>query len=152
MSAETTNSKQRRGRPFEPGASGNPRGRPRGSKHAALVALDAIGSEAAEDVLKKVIEAAKTGDARSAEILLRRVWPERKGRTVQFSLPAVDTVADIPKALSAVIAAMSAGELTPDEASAIAGVIEGKRKAIETEDFDRRLVALEHAASEGAKK
>ena len=47
--------------------AGNP-GRPRGSKHAALVALDAIGQDGAEDVLNAVIEAAKAGDIR-AEIM-----------------------------------------------------------------------------------
>jgi hypothetical protein len=58
---------------------------------------------------------------------------------VELDLPTVDAAADLPKALSAVIAAMAAGEITPDEASAIASVIESKRKAIETEDLDRRL-------------
>jgi phage tail sheath gpL-like len=115
--------------------------------------LDAIGSEAAEAVLRKVIKAAKAGDARSAEILLRRVWPERKGRTVEIKLPAVDAAADVPKAIGAVIAAMAAGELTPDEAATVAGVLESKRRAIETEEFDKRLAALEErVASEKAKR
>ena len=80
VSTETTGKKQR-GRPFEKGKSGNPNGRPSGSRHAALMALDAIGSEEAEAVLKNVISAAKSNDMRAAEILLRRVWPERKGRS-----------------------------------------------------------------------
>jgi Family of unknown function (DUF5681) len=147
---ETTGPKQ--GSQWSKGTSGNPKGRPKGSKHAALVALDAIGSRAAEGVLKKVIEAAKDDDIRAAEILLRRVWPERKGRTVEFDLPGISTIGDIPKALSAVIAAMAAGQITPDEASAIAGVFEFKRRAIETEDFDRRLKVLERAADEGSKR
>ncbi|MHB0706535.1 DUF5681 domain-containing protein, partial [Roseomonas mucosa] len=45
---ESTGEKQdRRGR-FSRGTSGNPAGRPRGSRHRALTALDAIGQEAAE--------------------------------------------------------------------------------------------------------
>ena len=40
--------KQRgRGRPFKPGQSGNPRGKPPGTRHAALLVLDAIGAEGA---------------------------------------------------------------------------------------------------------
>jgi Family of unknown function (DUF5681) len=47
MNPETTEKKQAAGR-WPRGQSGNPRGRPRGSPHAALIALDAIGTEAAE--------------------------------------------------------------------------------------------------------
>jgi hypothetical protein len=38
---------------------------------------------------------------------------------------------------------MASGELAPDEAAVIAGVLEAKRKAIETGDLERRLAALE---------
>ena len=51
--AETTGPKQT-GRRFAKGTSGNPKGRPRGSRHTALLALDAIGAEGAEDVLRSV--------------------------------------------------------------------------------------------------
>jgi hypothetical protein len=48
---------------------------------------------------------------------------------------------------------MAAGELTPDEAATVAGVLESKRRAIETEEFDKRLAALEErVASEKAKR
>jgi hypothetical protein len=150
IAAETTGRKQRAGWPK--GTSGNPKGRPKGSRHTALLALDAIGAKAAAAVLKKVAEAAQSGDLRAADILLRRVWPERKGRIVEIDLPAVDGAGDLPKALSAVMAAMAAGEITPDEASAIAAVIESKRKVVETADLDRRLTALESAANEGRRR
>ncbi len=41
---ETTAPKQR-GKRFVRGQSGNPSGRPAGARHAALMVLDAIGSE-----------------------------------------------------------------------------------------------------------
>jgi hypothetical protein len=70
---------------------------------------------------------------------------------VEIDLPPVGAAADLPQALNAVMAAMAAGEITPDEASAIAAVIESRRKAIETEDLDRRLTALE-SANEGRRR
>ncbi|MBI0538959.1 hypothetical protein D9599_25735 [Roseomonas sp. KE2513] len=142
---ETTGSKQKR-QGFQPGQSGNPAGRPKGSRHAALLALDAIGQEAAADVLRKVVEDAKGGDLRASEILLRRLWPERKGRPIALDLPPLEKAADVVAGLAVVAAAMASGDLTPDEASAVAGVLEGQRRAIETNDLEARLAALEAAA------
>jgi hypothetical protein len=131
---------------FRPGQSGNPTGRPPGSRHAALVALDAIGTEGGEDVLRSVVEAAKGGDMRAAEILLRRLWPERKGRPVLLDLPRVQTAGDVSAALAAVTDAVAAGSLSPEEGAAFAGILEAQRRAVETEDLQRRIAALEERA------
>src|ERR1035437_3151830 len=94
MTAENSGDKQR-GRPWQPGQSGNPAGKPPGARHAALVALDAIGAEGAEAVLRSVLQAAQGGDVRAADILLRRLWPERKGRPVVLDLPTMKSAADL---------------------------------------------------------
>ena len=143
--AETTGGKQQR-QGFRPGQSGNPAGRPKGSRHAALLALDAIGEAAAKDVLETVINAAKGGDARSAEIILRRLWPERKGRTIALDLPVLETPADLVRATGAVAGAVADGTITPEEGVAVASVMEIHRKAIETQDLEARLAALEAAS------
>ena len=142
MAAEPTGGKQR-GRPFAPGQSGNPAGRPAGSRHAALAALDAIGQEGAEAALRAVVKAAEGGDARAAEILFARVWPARKGRAVLLNLPPVTDTAGVLAALARITEATAAGEVTPDEAQALAGLVEGQRKAIETVELESRLTALE---------
>lgn len=133
---------------FKPGQSGNPAGRKPGSKHAALAALDAIGTENAEALLRAVTQSAMTGDMRAAEIILRRVWPERKGRPVNLTLPAISSSADLIAGMSAIMQAVTAGEITPDEGQALAALIETQRKAIETHDLAARIEALEHNAKE----
>ncbi|HWX50544.1 MAG TPA: DUF5681 domain-containing protein [Roseomonas sp.] len=148
--AESTKPKQR-GRPFEPGQSGNPNGRPKGARHKALLALDAIGQEAAKEVMAAVVLSAKGGDMRAAEILLRRLWPERKGRPVTFDLPGIAAPADVVNGLASVAQAMAAGELTPDEASAVAAVLETQRRAIETTDLEARIAALEASQQGGTR-
>ncbi len=144
--AETTPGKQR-GRPFEPGQSGNPTGRPKGSRHQALLALDKIGEAASKEVLEAVVKGAKEGDMRAAEILLRRLWPERKGRVVEFDLPPIAGASDAIKAVAAIVDAVAAGQLTPEEAQAVASVVEIQRKTIETAELAERIAALEARAT-----
>ncbi|WP_241671198.1 DUF5681 domain-containing protein [Dankookia rubra] len=128
---------------WQPGGSGNPAGRPRGARHEALLALDAIGADNAYEVMRAVVGAARAGDMRAAEILLSRLWPQRKGRPVALDLPALNTAADVSAALAATAAAMAEGTLSPEEAGAVAAVIEAQRRAIETLNLEARIAALE---------
>lgn len=128
---------------WKPGQSGNPAGKPKGARNHVLMALDKLGGEAAQAVLEKAVESAKGGDARAAELILSRVWPARKGRPVALTLPPVLTAADLPAALAAVVEALAAGDVTTEEAAAVAAVLDLQRKAIETADLERRLAALE---------
>jgi hypothetical protein len=58
-------------------------------------------------------------------------------------LPAVETAGDVLKAQAVTIRAMAAGKITPDEAATIAGVLDAKRKAIETVQLEGRVAKLE---------
>ena len=100
-------------------------------------------------VMRSVVAAAKGGDMRAADILLRRLWPERKGRPVQLDLPAITTPGEIVAALRALAAAVAAGEVSPKEGAAVVGILEAQRRAVETADLERRLAALEQAARNG---
>jgi hypothetical protein len=120
-------------------------GRPQGSRNAATLVLDKIADDAGEAILEKMVEAAKGGDMRAAELVLQRIWPVRKGRPLSLSLPlpVIKTAADVVTALGAVADAVGAGDITPDEGQAVASILEAKRKAIETVDLEARLSALE---------
>jgi Family of unknown function (DUF5681) len=145
---ETTGDKQGGAR-WRPGRSGNPAGRAKGARHAALLALDAIGAKAGKDIMAAVVNAAQNGDMRACEILLKRLWPERKGRPVALDLPPITGAADIVVALGAITGAVAAGEVSPDEAQAVAAVLEGSRRAMETLELERRIVALEQSKDSG---
>ncbi len=140
---EPTDPKQIPGR-FKPGESGNPKGRPAGSKNAALAALDAIGEGAAQDLLQTVIDKAKGGDMMAARILLDRVWPARKGRAVTFTMPKVTTAADTVKALSGVLDAVAGGLLSIEEGQGLASILEAQRKTLELTEIEQRLTMLEN--------
>ena len=136
---------KQRNRPFKPGQSGNAKGKPPGARHAALLALDALGRDAGKDIMQAVVTAAKAGDMRAADIL-RRLWPERKGRPVTLDLPAIAVPGDIVAALGVITDAVATGELSPDEGAAVVGILETQRRTVETVELERRLVALEQSA------
>ena len=146
MTPDNTDEIQTPGR-WRPGQSGNPARKPQGARHAALVALDAIGAQGAEEALRAVVTAAASGDMRAAEILLRRVWPERRGRPViGLDLPVLTSAADLAEGLGAVVGAVAAGTLSPEEGQAVAAIMEAQRRALETTELERRMTALEQAA------
>ena len=95
--------------------------------------------------MQAVVTAAVAGDMRAAEILLRRLWPERKGRPLAVDLPPIAGAADLPAAVGAVVQSVAAGDLTPEEGQAIAAILETQRRAIETADLAARIEALELA-------
>jgi len=143
MSNAEKSAPKQRGRPFPPGQSGNPAGKPKGARHAALKALDLIGEAGAAEVMSTVVAAAKLGDMRAADLLLRRLWPERKGRPLTIDLPPISDAAGLVDALAAITAAVGAGELSAEEGQAVAGILETQRRAIETVELDQRITALE---------
>src|SRR4051794_23916370 len=128
---------------FKPGQSGNPNGRPQGSRSKALVALDALAEGEAEDIVKAMIEKAKGGDSVAGRTILERVWPLRKGARLQFDLPDITAAADLPGAIAAVNRQVADGEISPDEGALVVGLIEAHRKAIETTELAVRVAALE---------
>lgn len=128
---------------FVPGRSGNPAGKPKGSRNRVLLALDQIGEDAAREVLGGAVAAAKAGDLGAASLILSRVWPARKGRPVVLDLPAMNSAADLPAALGAVAEAVAGGQISPEEGQSVAAVLEMQRRAIETAEIEARLTALE---------
>ena len=80
--------------------------------------------------------------------LLRQRDVTSAARSVALALPVMHTPSDVLAALSEVVRGMAGGELTPDEAATIAGVIELKRRSIETVEIERRLATLEQKAGE----
>ena len=97
----------------------------------------------AEALTRKCVDLAMAGDTTALRLCMERLAPAVKSRAVNLRLPPIKTVGDILEAQAATIGAMAIGEVTPDEAATIAGVLDAKRKALETVDLEQRIGRLE---------
>jgi hypothetical protein len=128
--------------PFEEGNTFG-KGRVKGSHNKATLIFDAIGQDGGIELIRVVQQHARDGNLRAADILLARLWPRRRGRPVALDLPPLETAADIVKAHAALIALVSAGEVTPEEAGPISRLLENQRRALETHELEKRIQELE---------
>lgn len=92
---------------------------------------------------RRAIKMAKGGDLSALRLCLERIIPPRKDRPVTFSLPPIGSPKDATTALSALLAAVASGNLTPVEASEIGKLVDGYVKAVEANELGERLAALE---------
>jgi hypothetical protein len=146
MSAENTAAKQR-GRPFPKGRSGNPVGKPLGTRNKATIAAEGLLDGEAEAITRKAIEKAKEGDATALRLCLERILPARKDRPVAFTLPAIVRASDAVTAAGALLAAVACGDLTPSEAGELSKLVDIFIHSIEATEFEERLSKLEKAAA-----
>jgi hypothetical protein len=128
---------------FQKGRSGNPNGRPKGSRNAATLACEALLDGQAEALTQKAIEMALAGDPVALRLCLDRIYPQRKDRPVTFTLPPITCARDAPEIISAIAAAVTSGDITPSEASEIAKLIDTYVKAFQTAELDERVARVE---------
>jgi hypothetical protein len=131
---------------FQKGQSGNPAGRPRGSRNKATMLLRDVLENDCEAIARKAIELAKDGDVAAIRLCMERLLSRRTGDPVAFDLPPFETAADTVRALAAVVAAVADGDLTPSEAADLTKVVDSYVAALATAGFEARLEKLECAA------
>jgi hypothetical protein len=132
---------------FVPGTSGNPAGRPRGSRDAKTVALAELVDGSGEAVVRKLCASAEAGAPWAIRMVVEKILP-RMERRVDVELPEVETAAQVGLAIARVIALAAEGSLTIEEAKAFLQLLEVQRRAIETSDLAVRLELLEQQQKE----
>lgn len=128
---------------FRPGTSGNPKGKPTGTRSKSTQLLLALMEGDAHSITQAVITAAKAGDLMAAKIILDRLIPPAKERPVNVDLPDTSTSEGVSAAQSAILRAVAGGDLLPGEASTLSAIVESKRRAIETQELSDRITQLE---------
>jgi hypothetical protein len=132
---------------FVPGQSGNPKGRPRGSRNKTSAVVEGLMAGEAEALARTCIEKALEGDPIALRLCLERIAPKRRDPPVAFRMPPIETAEDAEKGGAALIAAVAAGELSAVEAGPIMGLLVAQKGLIESGEHERRLTRLEEAAA-----
>lgn len=128
---------------FQTGQSGNPAGKPKGTRSRVNRLAELIQDADAEAIAQAVIGAAKEGDMVAARLVLDRLAPIRRGAPISFDLPQIANEADAVTAMGGVLAAVAEGTITPEEGSAVADLIGSFLVAVKANDHAERLRAVE---------
>ena len=127
---------------FQKGKSGNPSGRPKGSRNAATLACEALLDGQAEALTAKAVQMARAGDPVALRLCMDRIFPARKDRPVTFTLPAITCARDAADLMAAVTKAVATGHITPSEASEVAKLIDAYVRAYQTAELDERVARM----------
>lgn len=109
-------------------------------------AEDVIDEAEMAEVQRVALEKAKAGSMPGAAIV-ERIWRRRR-RTVVLDLPPVDDARGLAAAQAAVIAAVAGGRITPRDGLAYAALLDHRRRALETVEYEARLTEIEEANAE----
>ncbi|NCC52641.1 MAG: hypothetical protein EOM20_15680 [Spartobacteria bacterium] len=132
---------------FRKGHSGNPAGKPKGTRHRATQAVMTLLEGETEALTRKAIELAKEGDIQALKLCLDRICPPVKpaAQTVTLDIPAPENLADTARAF---VAAAASGDLAPDIAAQLVSAVASVAKVEEMENLKERLEAIERALKE----
>ena len=133
----------KQGHRFKPGQSGNPHGRPAGSRNKASLLLAELIDNEGEGIVRAMVRAANNGDVSAGRALLDRLVPPRKERSIRFALPPLETASDAPKAIGTIVSAVASGDLTTSEANDLAGLVDKFVRSVEANILEARIAALE---------
>jgi hypothetical protein len=131
-----------RGRPFPPGNRASP-GRPKGARNRETVALEALLRKDAKSVVLAMVAMAQAGSVSAGKLILDRIVVPPRDRPVQIDLGSTATLADLDAAHDVLLGATCDGSITPSEAAALANLLDGKRRALEGGELERRIAELE---------
>jgi len=130
---------------FPKGTSGNPAGRPRGSRNKATILMEQLIEQHGADLLRKEFALAKKGDRYARRFCLTQLYPAGKERPVELDLPSVAKLEGLVEALSRVVEAMAAGQISPSAAAQYTTLLKLQHEVMTHADFESRIEALEHA-------
>jgi hypothetical protein len=100
---------------FQPGQSGNPAGRPPGSRNKKTIAAEELLGEKAKAMVERIIFLAEGGHPMALRLCMEAVMPRGADRPLALELPRVRCADDADAAFDIVIDAFGRGTLSTRE-------------------------------------
>jgi hypothetical protein len=129
---------------WQKGQSGNPKGRPRGSKDRRTLLFNELVPHGT-DLVSKAVALALEGDAQMLSLCLNKLIANPRPVERQVDIGSLrGTLADKGDAL---LAAVARGRIAPTEVQVLMNALAIQAKLVEHEDLVERIEALEYANS-----
>ena len=131
--------------PFQPGQSGNPAGRPHGSRNKKSLAAEAALFARAQELVDDLVKRAMRGEPEAMRLCMQRILPAGGGRPVPIELPPVRSGEDAYAAADVIMQALKQGALSAREAVDLLRVVKALARLVgavkDIERVERRAVA-----------
>lgn len=126
---------------FLPGVSGNPRGRPVGSRNKKNVIADEFAKDGSK-VARVVMDAALQGDMQAANMVLQRLSPPLRARAEKVTFELTPD-APLHQQAQQVLASVAEGQLDAETGKLLIDCIQSVAGIRAVDELEARLIALE---------
>ena len=124
---------------FKKGSSGNPAGRPQGSRNKATLACEQLLDGKSEQLTAKLLEMALEGNIHAMRMCMDRTVPPRKERCINLDLRPITSLQDRTLQFEDLTSAVAEGRITPSEGESISNILISQAKTLQLVEFARRL-------------
>src|SRR5271166_432581 len=129
---------------WDRGASGNPAGRPVGSRNKSTVYLEELLRSHQEALVEMAIELAlDKNDPVALRLCIERLLPALKERRIELPLPVVNDCKQAAAAGAVILTGIGEGQITPGEGAVLAEIVEKQKQLIEAQRAEESQQELE---------
>ena len=126
---------------WQPGQSGNPKGRPVGSRNKKNVIAEEFEKDGSE-VARVVMNAALEGDMQAANMVLQRLSPPLRARAEKVTFE-LSPDAPLHQQANQVLASVAEGAIDPETGKLLIDCIQSVAGIRAVDELEARLIALE---------
>src|ERR1051326_7616007 len=109
---------------FPAGQSGNPAGRPPGSRNKKTELAEDVLAVAAQETAIQIVARAQCGDKAAMRLVMERTVPTGTDRPLELALPTVESAEDLIAAAGVVLKALAAGDISSRETVCLLTVVD----------------------------
>ena len=127
---------------FKKGQSGNPKGKPKGTRNKATIAAKDLFEQNSETITQKIIDLDLTGDITALKLCLDRICPPIKAQAQHIKIDSIED-SNLTDTVTRILNEVTQGNIAPDIGSQLIGSLAVIARTEEIEQMKERVEALE---------